>query len=103
VRIDYRRPLTTEQTSVLDRYGYKTHGLWHMVKPDDTEGEFLSVGGGGPFVAYAFYDRASDRVYLLHGSVFAPDFDKLQFLRQMKVMARTFRTQAEQESESAAE
>lgn len=95
VRIDYRRPLKTEQTTVLDRYGYKARGLWHMVKSGDEEGEFQSVGGGGPFVAYAFYDQPSDRIYLLHGSVFAPDFDKLQFLRQMEVMAQTFRTRTE--------
>lgn len=101
VRIDYRRPLETKQTSILDRYGYASRGLWHMVTPDEAEGEFISVGGGGPFVAYAFYDQASDRVYLLHGSVFAPDFDKLQFLRQMEVMACTFRTQAEQQQDES--
>ncbi|PQJ34190.1 DUF4837 domain-containing protein [Salinibacter sp. 10B] len=92
VRIDYRRSLETSQTNVLSRYGYKTRGLWHMVKPGENEGEFMSVGGGGPFLAYAFYDQPTDRLYLLHGSVFAPDFDKLQFLRQMEVMANTFRT-----------
>jgi hypothetical protein len=95
VRIDYRRSLETTQTNVLDRYGFKTRGLWHMVKAGKEEGEFLSVGGGGPFLAYAFYDRPSDRLYLLHGSVFAPDFNKLQFLRQMEVMANTFRTRAQ--------
>jgi hypothetical protein len=96
VRIDYRRSLETKRTTLLDRYGYETRGLWHMVKPADPEGDFMSVGGGGPFLTYAFYDQASDRVYLLHGSVFAPGFDKLDFLRQMEVMARTFRTRASQ-------
>jgi hypothetical protein len=103
VRIDYRRSLETEQKSILDRYGYVSRGLWHMVKAGQQEGEFMSVGGGGPYVAYAFYDQPSDRLYLLHGSVFAPDFDKLQFLRQMEVMARTFRTRAsQQQSDSEA-
>jgi hypothetical protein len=95
VRIDYRRSLTSEETSILDRYGYETRGLWHMVKAAEEEGNFLSVGGGGPFLAYAFYDQASDRLYLLHGSVFAPGFDKLDFLRQMEVMGRTFRTKSD--------
>ncbi|MEF8795196.1 MAG: DUF4837 family protein [Salinivenus sp.] len=106
VRIDYRRPLETEQTTFLDRFGYESRGLWHMVKAGQEEGEFMSVGGGGPFVAYAFYDQPTDRLYLLHGSVFAPGFDKLQFLRQMEVMARTFRPRASQEaadSEAVAE
>lgn len=104
VRIDYRRPLNTQQTNVLDRYGYQTRGLWHMVKQGEEEGEFLSVGGGGPFLAYAFYDQPTDRIYLIHGSVFAPDFNKLDLLRQMEVMANTFRTQmdVEQDADSAA-
>lgn len=95
VRIDYRRSLETRETNPLDRYGYKTRGLWHFVEPADESDEFMPLAGGGPFVAYAFYDRPSDRIYLLHGSVFAPDFDKLQFIRQMEVMANTFRTKAD--------
>ncbi|MFB6248861.1 MAG: DUF4837 family protein [Salinibacter sp.] len=102
VRIDYRRPLITEQTTFLDRFGYETRGLWHMVKAGQEEGEFVSVGGGGPFLAYAFYDQPTDRLYLLHGSVFAPGFDKLQFLRQMEVMAKTFRTRASQKAPDSA-
>jgi hypothetical protein len=102
VRIDYRRTLETRQTSVLDRYGYQTRGLWHFVMPADEEGEFMGLAGGGPFLTYAFYDRPSDRIYLLHGSVFAPDFDKLQFLRQMEVMANTFRTKTEETSPDSA-
>lgn len=94
-RIDYRRPLTTEQTEFKDRYGYETQGLWHMVTATDDPDNFQSVGGGGPFVTYAFYDQSTDRVYLLDGSVFAPEFEKLEFLRQMEVMAHTFRTRNE--------
>jgi len=95
VRIDYRRTLETNQATVLDRYGYQTRGLWHFVMPAEEDGEFMGLAGGGPFLAYAFYDRPSDRLYLVHGSVFAPDFDKLRFIRQMEVMANTFRTKSE--------
>lgn len=99
-RIDYRRTLKTTQTDVLGRYGYETRGLWHMIKVGDQEGEFVPVGGGGPFVTYAFYDRPSDRIYLLDGSVFAPEYEKLRFLRQVEVMANTFRTRTEAEGDS---
>jgi hypothetical protein len=92
VRIDYRRTLNTRQADVLGRYGYTSRGLWHFVEPTDEEGEFMNLAGGGPFLIYTFYDQPSDRIYMIHGSVFAPDFDKLQFLRQMEVMANTFRT-----------
>lgn len=95
VNIDYRRPLETEQISFLDRYGYETRGLWYMATPVDGSNELRPVGGGGPFVTYTFYDQDTDRVYVLDGSVFAPDYDKLDFLRQMEVMARTFRTAEE--------
>lgn len=96
VRIDYRRSLETRQTNVLERYGYKSRGLWHFVQPTDEEDEFMPLAGGGPFLIYTFYDRPSDRIYMLHGSVFAPDFDKRRFIRQMEIMANTFRTDTEQ-------
>lgn len=102
VRIDYRRALTTRQTNVLDRYGYKSRGLWHFVQPTDEEGEYMNLAGGGPFLVYTFYDQPSDRLYMLHGSVFAPDFDKLRFIRQMEIMANTFRTETEQSGTDSA-
>ncbi len=102
VRIDDRRALTTEQTEFKGRYGYEFRGLWHMVAATDDSNEFQSVGGGGPFVTYTFYDQSTDRVYLMDGSVFAPDFDKLEFLRQMEVMAQTFRTQEQDAGDDSA-
>lgn len=98
VNIDYRRPLETEQISFLDRYGFETRGLWFMATPEEGTNELRPVGGGGPFVNYTFYDRETDRVYMLDGSIFAPEYDKRSFLRHMEVMARTFRTAADARS-----
>jgi hypothetical protein len=95
VQIDYRRSLKTQQVTFLDRYGYETRGLWYMVTPVEGGEGVRPVGGGGPFISYTFYDQATDRVYMLDGSIFGPDFDKMGFLRQMEVMARTFRTAEE--------
>ena len=98
IKIDQRRPLNTEQVSFLDRYAYETRGLWHMVQPvpqSDGSTELMGAGGGGPFLTYTFYDQATDRIYLIDGSVFAPRYDKRPFLRQMEVIAHTFRTEAE--------
>jgi hypothetical protein len=98
MRIDYRRPLTSQQTSFKDRYAYEMRGLWHMVAHKDslnvnpTNRTFLEMGGGGPFLTYTFYDQASDRLYMVDGAVFAPGYDKLPFIRQMEVIAKTFRT-----------
>ncbi len=105
-RIDQRRELDTMEEDFLGRYGYQTNGLWHLVADPDSveldgnygEGEYVEMGGGGPFVNYTFYNQASGRVYMIDGSIFAPTFDKLQFLRQMKVIAHTFRTKSEVEA-----
>lgn len=103
VQIDHRRALQTEQIDFLGRYGFETRGLWYMVGPGETEGELLQYGGGGPFVTYSFYDQPSGRLYLLDGQVFAPGYNtKRQFLRQLDVIARTFRTRAEAPPDDAA-
>lgn len=97
-RIDYRRPLQTERISFQNRYGFRSRGLWYMVTPVE-ERKFRPVGGGGPFINYTFYDQETDRVYMLDGSVYAPEFDKMKFIRQMEVMAKTFRTSEEVQSQ----
>ena len=94
INIDYRRPLVAENIDFLDRYGFEVRGLWHMVGPDDA-GEIVPYGMGGPFLSYAFYDEESGRIYLVDGMVFAPGFRKREFLRQMDVIAHTFRSGAE--------
>ncbi len=93
VEIDRRRTLETENINFLDRYGFETRGLWHMVIEEN--GEKLPMGMGGAFVTYAFYDEDSGRNYLIDGMVFAPNFPKREFLRQLEVIAHTFRSQEE--------
>ena len=101
VRTDYRRPLNTHEVDHLGRYGYQTRGLWHMVYRADEDAETLQErGAGGPFVNYTFYDQDTDRVYMIDGHVFAPEHDKRDFLRQMEVIAHTFRTRVEAEGAS---
>ncbi len=94
VKIDYRRPLETENRDFLGRYAFVTYGLWHMVGENEN-GEMFQYGGGGPFVNYAFYDQDQDRIYMIDGMVFAPNYGKRDFLRQMEVIAHTFRTRDE--------
>jgi len=47
---------------------------------------------GGPFKAWAFYDESTQRVFLIDIAVFAPGKEKVKFLRQLEIMARTFET-----------
>ena len=93
VEIDFRRPLTTENINFLERYGFESRGLWQMVAQD--EGREVPLGMGGAFVTYAFYDEDSGRNYLIDGMVFAPNYAKREFLRQLEVIAHTFRSREE--------
>ena len=78
---------------------YETRGLWQMVGEEN--GKKIQYGMGGAFLTYAFYDQPSSRLYLIDGMVFAPNFPKREFLRQLEVIAYTFRTR--QEVEQAAQ
>ena len=95
IEIDRRRPLESEEINFKDRYAYETRGLWHMVGEEN--GEKIQFGMGGAFLTYAFYDEPSARLYLIDGMVFAPTFPKREFLRQLEVIAYTFRTRQEVE------
>jgi len=47
---------------------------------------------GGPFHLYGFYDEGTARLYVIDMACFAPGQRKMPFMRQMDVMARTFRS-----------
>ncbi len=98
IEVDRRRPMTSQEINFLGRYAIEFRGLWHMVGEEN--GRKFPFGMGGPFVAYAFYDEPSQRLYLIDGMVFAPNFSKREFLRQMEVIAYTFRTLEDQQGES---
>lgn len=48
------------------------HGLWEV------EGDYM----GGPFVSHAFYSPDGSKIIVCEAWVFAPKFDKRQYLRQ---------------------
>jgi len=86
-RFPEQRPVLTDTVSLNGRFALETRGTWYL----GTAGG-RSAGMGGPFVNYAFYDEDTGRFYLIDGMVFAPRFDKREFLRQMEAIAHTFRT-----------
>ena len=94
VAIDFRRELTSENIDFLGRFAYETRGLWHMIG-EDASGERVAYGMGGPFVNYTFYDEATGRLYMIDGMVFAPGYDKREFLRHLETISHTFWTKEE--------
>ena len=79
VNADY---VKSERTKIREWVALKLSGLY----------EKIDESLGGPFVSFTFYDEASSRIYMLDGAVFAPGEDKIQFLRTLELMARSFKT-----------
>ncbi|MBL7074501.1 DUF4837 family protein [candidate division KSB1 bacterium] len=75
--------LKIEPTEFLGREAIRISGLWHL----------KDGVGGGPFRTYGFYDENSGRVYMIDLAVFAPAWRKEPLLRQLEIMARTFKTE----------
>ncbi|MDQ7063157.1 MAG: DUF4837 family protein [candidate division KSB1 bacterium] len=73
------------ESKIGERWVLEIDGLW----------ENEEKVAGGPWKAFAFYDAATKRAYLIDIAVFAPGMRKEPFLRQLEVMARSFRTAAD--------
>ena len=60
---------------------WKITGLW----------ESIEEAQGGPFISYLFYDEATDRTFFIHLMIFRPGKDKYLLLRQVDIVAHSFR------------
>jgi len=58
------------------RYAVEMRSLWRV------EGDFM----GGPFMNYTLVDEATGRLFILDGFVYAPKFDKRDFMRQVRAV-----------------
>ncbi len=61
-------------------YAIETRGLW------DLHGDFM----GGPFINYTFVDEANQRVITLDGFVYAPRYDKRDYVFQTEALIFSF-------------
>ena len=61
------------------RYAVRTTGLWRM----------QNAHMGGPFVSLTVLDEKRARLVTIEGYVFAPQFNKREFLREVEAMARS--------------
>lgn len=58
----------------------ETRGLWEV------ENDYM----GGPFVCHSFWDKENKRIIVLEGFVYAPKFDKRNYLRQVESILYSF-------------
>jgi hypothetical protein len=59
--------------------------LWRV------EGDFM----GGPFVNITFVDEKTSRLVILDGFVYAPKYDKRDYLRQVEALMHSVKPWAE--------
>lgn len=89
VKLDRNRPILNESVTLGGYETLQSRGLWRM------HNDLM----GGPFVRYSFYEPDQQRHYIMYGMVFAPQHrfrgNKREYLRQLEVIARTFRTGTE--------
>ncbi len=80
-------PVYAEEIIFLNRRALKLRGLW---KSEEKV-------AGGPFRMYCFFDKPTERIYFIDMHVFSPDFRlrKMHYLRQMDIIAKTFKTNLE--------
>jgi hypothetical protein len=60
-------------------YVNELRGLWYM------EGDFM----GGPYINYTLVDEQRNRVICIDGYVYAPKFDKREYLRELEALIKT--------------
>jgi len=58
------------------RYAVEARSLWRVEK------DFM----GGPFINYTLVDEARNRLVIIDGYVYAPKFDKRDYLRQLEAL-----------------
>lgn len=62
--------------SIDGQYGRLIRGLWRV------ENDFM----GGPFISLSTYDEVNNRIITIEGAVFAPKFDKREYLRELEAI-----------------
>ncbi|MCB0408861.1 MAG: DUF4837 family protein [Flavobacteriales bacterium] len=55
--------------------------MWYV------KGDFM----GGPFINYTFVDEKRNKVISIDGYVYAPRFDKREYLRELEALIRSIK------------
>ena len=76
-------PAAFDTTNFLGKFATKYSGLWRL------KNEFL----GGPFVSYAFVNKAGTDVITIEAYVMAFKFDKREYMKDLEGIIATFKEQ----------
>ena len=89
---DYVRP-EMKFLSYHDHHFAQLRGFWEV------EGDFM----GGPFVSHSFYSKDGRDIIVLEGWVYAPKYDKRQYLRQVESFLYSFEWDKDEDPAGAGE
>lgn len=77
---EFIQPTSVQKSSPLG-YCVETRGLWRMKN---------GVKMGGPFINVLFVDTASNQLHMFDGFVYAPNFKKREYLRELEAVIYSF-------------
>ena len=72
---------TFRSFNLKDKYTAELRGLWKV------EGDFM----GGPFVSVSQLDEKTNRIYTVDGYVYAPKYNKREYVRQLEAILYSLR------------
>lgn len=72
---------TIAEKNINENYVFEIRGVWKM------EGALM----GGPFMSISMYDEPRNRIITLEGYVYAPQFRKMQYMREIEAILYSFR------------
>ncbi|UTW64037.1 DUF4837 family protein [bacterium SCSIO 12741] len=82
MQIDQRYiPVIGEEVNFHDQYAREFRGIWKM------EGNFM----GGPLYIFTFLDEPRGRIIYAIGYVYAPQFKKREYLREVEAMIQSIK------------
>ena len=68
------------QKMINGTYVFEMRGLWRV------EGDLM----GGPFLSICMFDEPNNRIVTIEGYVYAPHFEKREYLREMEAMVYSY-------------
>ena len=71
----------TKEINLANTYTIEYRGLWNM------KNDFM----GGPFIHYTLVDERRQRVINIDGFVYAPKFNKREYLRELEAIMRSIK------------
>ena len=78
--------MSAEQYPHLEWLKYRNRDLGEIRGFWEVQNDFM----GGPFISHVFYDKSGENIIVIQGFVYAPRFDKRNYLRQVESIMYSF-------------